>query len=26
LIIVAWLVGLGYGSVREVRRLTRPVS
>jgi hypothetical protein len=26
LIIVAWLVGLGYGSVREVRRLARPVS
>lgn len=26
LIIVAWLVGLGYGSAREVRRLARPVS
>ena len=26
LIIVAWLVGLGYGIVREVRRLARPVS
>ncbi|HET9085537.1 MAG TPA: DnaJ domain-containing protein [Candidatus Limnocylindrales bacterium] len=26
LIIVAWLVGLGYGIVREVRRLSRPVS
>jgi hypothetical protein len=26
LIIVAWLVGLGYGVVREVRRLGRPVS
>ena len=26
LIIAAWLVGLGYGIVREVRRLARPVS
>ena len=26
LIILAWLAGLGYGVVREVRREVRPVS
>jgi hypothetical protein len=26
LIILAWVVGLGFGIVREARRATRPVS